>query len=136
MRRLWLAAAVFAAGCGGGSPARPDTGSRDAAAEFFGGLAAGDPARAYDALDPDSRRRVPADRFAGLARAYTRNLGFPAEKVVVRACEERGDDATAHVALTGHAGGQFKRYEDGATLRRRDGRWGVVLAANFGQPTK
>jgi hypothetical protein len=132
-----LAALLFAvAGCGQKpAPSLPDTGSRQAAEEFFGSLITSQPARAYELLDPDSKRRVSADRFNALGQAYAKNLGFPAEKVHIQACEEQGDSATAHVVLTGSDGTHARRYSDGITLRRTAGRWGVILPANFGQKT-
>ncbi|MBN9117648.1 MAG: hypothetical protein J0I06_00500 [Planctomycetes bacterium] len=127
-------ALALVVGCGGKSePTAPDTGARAAAEAFFGALVANDPPGAYAQLDPDSKRRVSAERFAALAGAYLKNVGFPVEKVHVRASEEQGDGATVHVTLQGHSAGHSRRYSDGATLRRAGGRWGVVLPANFGQ---
>jgi hypothetical protein len=121
-------------GCGEKPPPTPpDTGARAAAETFYSALIAHDPERAYEVLDPESKRRVSAEQFATLARAYARNVGFPVEKVHVRASEEQGDAATVHVTLTGHGAGHSRRYSDGITLHRKDGRWGIVLPANFGQ---
>jgi hypothetical protein len=125
------------AGCGEKPrPGTPDTGARAAAETFYGALIVNDPTRAYEVLDPDSKRRVSAEQFASLARAYTKNVGFPADKVHIHASEEQGDSATVHITLLGHAAGHSRRYSDGITLRRKDGRWGVVLAANFGQKAR
>lgn len=77
-----------------------------------------------------------AEQFAALARAYAKNVGFPADKVHIHASEEQGDAATVHVTLTGHSGGHSRRYSDGITLRRTGDRWAVVLPANFGQKTR
>jgi hypothetical protein len=123
-------------GCAGKSePTAPDTGARAKAEEFFGALIANDPPRAYATLDPDSKRRVSLEQFTMLARAYAKNVGFPAEKVYIHASDEQGDAATVHVTLTGH-GGHTRRYSDGITLRRKDGQWGVVLPTNFGQKAR
>ena len=35
--------------------------------------------------------------------------------------------------LAGRTAGHGRRFKDAAALRRRDGRWGVVLPATFGQ---
>jgi hypothetical protein len=125
------------AGCGGKpGPATPDTGARAVVEEFYGALVANDPPRAYAQLGRESQRRVPPERFAALAVAYLKNVGFHAERVQVRACEEQGEAATAHVTISGHSVGHSRRYNDGITLRRADGRWGVVLPANFGQKAR
>lgn len=136
-RAVLVLLAVAGAGCAGKPPpGPPDTGSKGVVETFFGGLSAGDPARAYAALDPDSKRRVSSAQFAVMARAYDKRLGFPAEHVHVRSCEEQGDTAIAHVSLQGRSGGHTRRYNDGVTLHRTDGHWGVVLPANFGQPAR
>jgi hypothetical protein len=139
-RAIGLAAlaALFAAGCGTKSEptGAPDTGAKAAAEAFYGALIAGDAPRAYALLDAESRRRVPQERFAALASAYLKNVGFRAERVAVRSCEEQGDAATARVTISGHSAGHSHRYNDGITLRRDAGRWCVVLPANFGQKAR
>jgi hypothetical protein len=136
--RLAFAGALFlVAGCAGNTTApATDTGAKDTARIFFEALIAHDPPRAYAVLEQESRRRVSSEQFGKLAKSYSDNVGFPAEKVVIQACEEQGDSATAHVVLMGHGAGHSRRYADGATLRRTDGRWGVVLPANFGHKTR
>ena len=91
-----------------------------------------DPRTAYTLLDAASRKRTSEDRFVELAKKYTRNLGFGVEMVHVHVSDEHGDDATAHLTLVGTG----KRFEDGITLRRADGKWSAVLPANFGHATK
>jgi hypothetical protein len=128
---------LLLAGCAQKPPEPPPgTGAREAALAFFEGLAFGDPPRAYDVLAPESKRRVSAEQFAQLAKTYSRNVGFPVERVHIPACEEQGDAATAHAYLTGHTAGHYRRFEDGAALKRTDGTWGVVLPANFGRRAK
>jgi hypothetical protein len=130
-------ALLFTLGCGAKPEPPPvDTGARATAEAFFGALIASDPPHAYELLDPDSKRRVSAEQFAALVRAYVKNLGFPADKVHIHAAEEQGDAATIHVTLTGHAGGHSRRYSDGITLRRTGDRWGIVLPQNFGHKTR
>jgi hypothetical protein len=136
--RAVLAAALLAlAGCGPQPPAvSPDTGAADTARAFFEGLVRHDSRAAYDALDAESRARVPFEQFAKLAEGHAKMVGFPAERVHVARVEEQGDDATARVELAGKTAGHGRRFKDAVTLRRRDGRWGVVLAENFGRPAR
>ena len=75
---------------------------------------------------------LPPEEFGRQAGAYRRQLGFEPTAVRVPACEERGDEATAHVVLTGR-GKDRHEYKDAVMLRRRDGRWLVVLPAEFGR---
>lgn len=128
---------LLACGCAESpSAGSADTGARAAVETFFTGLIAGDPRKAHESLDAESRQRVSPGEFARLAAAYSRNLGFKAESVHIRACEEQGDAATAHVVVNGQGAGHSQRYADGVTLRRVDGRWGVVLPTNFGRAKK
>jgi hypothetical protein len=63
--------------------------------------------------------------------AYRKRLGFEPTAVRVPACEEHGDEATAHVVLAGRGSGRHE-YKD-AVVRRRDGRWLVAFPAEFGR---
>ena len=124
---------LLLAGCGRPTDERlPDTGSRDAARGFFEAVGRGDRAAGYDLLHPESKAACAADEFGRRAEAYRGRLGFEPTGVRVPACEERGDEATAHVVLTGRGQGRHE-YKDAAVLRRRDGRWLVVLPAEFGR---
>ncbi len=115
-----------AVGCGGPSPPA-GTGAREAAEAYYDALLRRDWSAAYDRLHPESRARWGLARFTKLAEQVRGNVGFEPERVRVRSCEERGDEAVAHVVWLGRG-----RYEDGVTLRRTDGGWGVVLPQNFG----
>jgi hypothetical protein len=124
---------VVLAGCGKPADDRPpDTGSREAARSFFEAVGRGDHAAGYEFLDPESMAGCSADEFGRRVGAYRRQLGFEPTTVRVPACEERGDEATAHVVLAGR-GKERHEYKDAVILRRRDGRWLVVLPASFGQ---
>ena len=120
-------------GCGENTPPPVDTGAKVAVAAFFGGMTSGDPQRAYSVLDDDSRRRISVEQFEALAQANSRKVGYAVERVHIQSCEERGDEATAHIVLIGRAASHSRRYQDAITLRRREGRWGIVLPANFGR---
>jgi hypothetical protein len=125
--------AVLAGGCGSPPPAPPDTGARAAVQAYFEALTRQDWDGAYRALDADSRSRCDLARFTQRARAYRRNLGFEPVAVHVRACEEHGAEATAHVVLTGSSASRARQYRDAVTLRCGPSGWGVVLPSRFGQ---
>jgi hypothetical protein len=128
---------LFATGCAAKpEPTILDTGARSTAETFYGALIANEPSRAYATLDQESKIRVSADQFAGLARAYAKNIGFQVERVHIHASDEQGDAATVHVTLAGRAAGHSRRYSDGITLHRNGGQWGIVLPTNFGQKAR
>jgi hypothetical protein len=118
------------AGCQSQSSQSAGTGAAEAARNYFDALARRDWPRAYELLHPESQRRFTAEQFARLAQNHLRNLSFEPTGVEVRFSEERGDQATAHVVLTGKG-----HYQDAAVLRRQEATWGVVLPANFGRAT-
>jgi hypothetical protein len=84
-------------------------------------------------VHPDSRRRCGPEQFAHLAQTYRRGLGFEPEAVRVRACDEQGDEAIAHVVLTGQVRAGPRHYNDALTLRRDGDQWRVVLPPRFTQ---
>ena len=81
-------------------------------------------------------KRVSATQFAPLVQAYSRKVGYKVVCVHIWSCEEREESATAHVVLIGHSARHPQRFEDAVTLSRREGRWGIVLPANFGRSLK
>jgi hypothetical protein len=132
-RWAWLLAAGALAGCGG-EPARPAGTRAEAAVRgYYEALVREDWRAAYTALAPDSRARLSAEQFTALAQNYRRRLGFEPRGVAVRACEEHGAEAVAHVTLTGRAGARQRFHKDAVTLRRGAAGWGVVLPPRFGK---
>jgi hypothetical protein len=124
---------LLLAGCGKPADERPpDTGSREAVRGFFEAAGRGDHTAGYELLHPDSKVSCSAGEFGRRVDAYRRQVGFEPTTVRVPVCEEREDEATAHVVLTGR-GKDRHEYKDTVILRRRDGRWLVVLPAKFGQ---
>lgn len=123
------------AGCGGAPTSPAGTGAKEAAQEYCEALVRQDWPQAYAALHPDSQRRCTREQFTRLAEAYRRKFGFDPEAVYVRACEEQGAEAIAHVVLTGQGTSKARRYRDGIVLRQTAGRWRVVLPPNFGRQT-
>jgi hypothetical protein len=131
----WAVCALVAAGCGGPSgPPRPRTGAEETVRAYFEALARADYPSAYQVLDADSKGRCGADPFARLGRAYRQNLGFDPTEVHVQACDERGDQAIAHVTLKGLSGSSPQFHKDAVGLRRGPGGWAVQLPADFGKP--
>jgi hypothetical protein len=137
MRRglTWLAAAVAVGGCAPSPPAQTGTGAREAAQGFFEAVAREDWSRGYALLADESRAKVGPDRFARLAGAYRRGLGFEPDAVQLTACDEDGPRAVAHATLSGRGPGRH-RYKEAAVLRRGESGWGVILPADFGRTGK
>ncbi len=127
---LLLSLAVL--GCG--ASAAPGTGAREAAQSYFEALCQRDWERAFSSLEARSRARLSKTEFARLAQEYNRQLGFEPQGVKLRACNERGLDAVAHVLVTGRTGSKDRRFKDAVVLRQDAGRWAVVLPASFGRP--
>ena len=128
----WPLLAALAAGCGG-QPAPPPCEAEGAVRQFFGGVVDQNWSAAYGALHADSRKRLSAEQFTQRAKQYRRGLGFEPSAAHVRSCEERGDEAVAHVTLTGQSAGRQRFHKDAITLRRSAEGWGVVLPPRFGQ---
>jgi hypothetical protein len=140
-RLIWtLLAAAAAAGCGRENTLPTEAGAKTGAAEaaraYFESLARKDWPAAYRALDAGSKSRCDAQRFAQLGQVYHQNLGFEPSEVTVQSCDERGDQAVAHVILKGIAGSSPKYYRDAAELHRGAGGWAVVLPGTFGHKAK
>lgn len=132
---LVLILAGAPAGCKSPTPPETGTGAREAARGYYEALARMDWEAAYASLESDSRGRYRRDEFARLAAEYRRKLGFDPRGVTVRACEEQGDAAIAHVVLTGAAPAGRKSFRDGISLRREGTTWGVKLPHRFGRET-
>jgi hypothetical protein len=132
-RPCWLIPAVFLLGCSSGEPTPADTGSREAVRSFYSALMQKDDVGAYDLLHPDEKARLPRATFARLAANYRRGLGFEPTAVHIRACEEQGAQAKAHVVLSGHQASRRRQYRDALTLRRGPEGWGIVLPRTFGR---
>jgi hypothetical protein len=130
-RVLFCLAVALACGCTR-TPPPAGTGAAAAARTYFEALVRRDWPAAYAALHPDSRARCDPDRFARLAEAERRRLGFEPEAVRLRSCTERGGKAVAHVVFNGRAGGKQRTYRDAVGLRRAAAGWGVVLPGRFG----
>jgi hypothetical protein len=136
-RLLWvLLIGGLPIGCSRSPEQLPGTGARESTQAYYQAVIQQDWPKAYLALDPQSQQRISSQQFSRLAQNYRSGLGFEPDAVHVRACEERGTDATAHVVLTGQAGKKSQRYKDAVTLRRGDSGWRVVLPANYGQARK
>jgi hypothetical protein len=129
---IFLGISAMAAGCSRESDPT-DTGSRAVAKSYFEALLRQDWPAAYALVHSDSKARCSEQQFALRAAQYRRSIGFEAETVHLRSCEEHGNEAIVHVALT-PAGESGQRYfKEAATLRQGPDGWFVVLPANFGQ---
>src|SRR5262249_6417336 len=96
VRGLW-AVVLLAAGCTAAPTAPAGTGARQAAEGYFQALVRQDWPGAYALLHPNSRHHHSPEQFARLAQQYRRGLGFEPDGVQVRTCDERGEEAIAHV---------------------------------------
>jgi hypothetical protein len=133
-RWLWvLLVAGLPIGCSRSPEQPPETGAKECVQAYFESLIHQDWSKAYACLDPASQKRFTSQQFSRLAQSYRSGFGFEPDAVHLRACQERGSEATAHVVLTGPAGTNGHHYKDGVTLRRGDDGWHVVLPPNFGQ---
>ena len=133
-RATWALLIAGLAGCGSPKPNPPaDTGARAAALAYLETVIRQDWQSAYDALDPDTRRRFTPEQFALLAKSYRKKIGFEPETSRFRSCEEHGEGAIAHAVLLGRPVGHRRRYNEGVVLRRHAGAWRVVLPPTFGR---
>jgi hypothetical protein len=114
------------------APHVTDTGARQAVQTFFEAVVQRDWMAAYASLHPDSKKRYSLDQFTRAAQNHRKAVGFEPEEVHIRSCEEHDTEATAHVVLTGHAGGKVHSYKDAVVAKRGDAGWGVVLPHSFG----
>jgi hypothetical protein len=119
-------------GCGQAPEESRGTGAKECVQAYYEALVRKDWPGAYATLDPHSQKRCSPQQFSRLAQSYRSNLGFDPTAVQLRACEEHGLEATAHIVLTGRSASGTRRYKDAITLRR-NGDWHVVLPHNFGQ---
>jgi len=130
----WLCVVGLAAlGCGGPTDQPGDTGARDAARTFAEAIAAQQWSVAYDQLHTESRRQLSPDEFERRARQYRRNLGLELASVLVRSCEEQGEEAKAQLVFSGAARSGSRQFRDSFLLRRGSGGWGIVLPRQFGR---
>jgi hypothetical protein len=128
-----LLATLLAAGCGHGNA--EGTGAEEVTRTYFEALCRRDWPAAFAALHPDSRR-AGEKAFSRLAASYRRGLGFEPGEVRIRSCEEHGDEAVAHVVITGQVSNRHRSFKDAVVLRHGPGGWGVVLTPRFGRADK
>jgi len=131
-RRVFLLAAILAAGCRAKPTGPAGTGAKEKAFEFFDAIRRRDWPTAFAATHPNGRLNLSAEAFTRLAEQYRRSIGFEPEQVFVTACDEQAETATAHIVYQGHAVLK-QRHKDGITLRRDGDGWGVMLPANLGR---
>lgn len=120
-------------GCGASVPPRADTGAKQAASDFFSAIIDRDWTRAFELLAPESQA-TGAEAFTKLAESYRTFLRFEPKSVSIRTCEERGDEATAHLNITGVSkDGKSQTYRESILLRRVDDGWRVIPSSRFGK---
>jgi hypothetical protein len=72
------------------------------------------------------------EQFLRAAENHRRPFGFEPEEARLKSCEEHDAEGTAHVLVTGSAGGKTLTAKDAVALKRSDAGWGVVLPRSFG----
>jgi len=131
---------VFLAGClffGCGRVQNdPGTGAKECVQSFFQAIINEDWRTAYGDIAPGSPKAATLEQFAPLARGYRINLGFEPDELHIQSCQEHGQEAIAHLILTGRNVDQARRYKDAIKLRRSDDGWRIVLSRTFGQRKK
>jgi hypothetical protein len=135
----WLAwiLAIPLLGCGdsGSVEKSVDTGSRNAVNNFFNGLIEKKWSQSYDQLSPEGKKKNSLEQFTRKATSWRKNLGFEPQSVFIQSCEERPNEAIAHVSIIAASGSQRTRFKEAISLTRQDQNWYIVLPNNFGQRT-
>ena len=135
--RRWslpLVALAALVGCNK-SPTPAGKGAQETAKKFYEAFVRKDLAHAYALLDPASRNHYSEQQFKDLAHRQLDAWGFEPRKVYVRACEEHGTEAVAHIVVTCQAASPQQFYKDAVVLRRDVSGWGIILSPRFGQRT-
>jgi hypothetical protein len=127
-----LLLALAAGGCGG-EAAPTVSEARATARTFYTAIVREDWPTAYALLAPEVQARLDADAFAALGKQYRTGFGFEPANVEVRSCDEQGDQATAHVVVTGNSASKKNHYRETATLRKGPTGWKVVPPEAFGR---
>jgi hypothetical protein len=125
---------MVGAGCSAPPAAPAGTGASEAAEAFFTALVARDWPTGHTALDDATRAKWPLDTFRTKAAAFRADWGFDPESVHVKSCDERGDEATAHVVLSGKGKDGHRQLKDAVVLHRGASGWRIFLPENFGKP--
>ena len=133
MRPWFVLIALLMGGCGATPEPSRDTGSREAAASFFTAIAEQNWAQAFEALHPDSQKKLNLAAFTTRAKAYRQKLGFEPGKIRVGVCEEQGDTANAHLTISDANDSRKHRFREAIVVRKSAHRWTVVLPENFGR---
>ena len=114
-------------GCGEKQPTITNTGAEAVVRNYFDGIIHQDWPACYALLHPDTQKRLTQQQFTTYAQEYRRKLGFAPEEVHIQSCTERENDAVAHLSLSGEASKKKHTYKEGATLKRTEGSWKIVL---------
>ena len=122
--------ALAAAGCGRQGPEVSE--ARTAARAFYTAIVREDWPAAYALLAPGVQDRFGADDFAAVAKRHRAGFGFEPSGVEVRTCDERGEEASALVVVTGVAAAKKGHYRETVSLRKTPAGWRVVPAEGFG----
>jgi hypothetical protein len=115
--------------CGCQAESKPvvGTGADKVVRTYFEAIVRQDWNGAYAVLHPETQKKLSLSQFSAMAQQYRSKLGFVPTEVHVQSCTERQSDAVAHLTLTGSPSSKKHSFKEGATLRRTESGWGVVL---------
>src|SRR4051794_40364399 len=123
---------VVLAGCSSAPPPLEDSGSKKAVTDFFEAIVSQDWEKGLELVVPEKKSNLSLEQFKAQAIAYRKRLGFDPEQVFIRSSEEHGNEAIAHLSLTGHILGQRKSFRESVVVKRRGTTWFVVPPNHFG----
>ncbi len=94
---------------------------------YYTALLAGDSAKAWSNVHPDTVKTVGKSGFEKRAKALKTAWTITDATATVTSSQERTDNAVVHVALRGNRNGKSVRLTDGVTLKLDGETWRVWL---------
>jgi hypothetical protein len=127
-------ALTLAAGCRGSHPGPElsQTGAEEVARDYAAAIVRRDWQAAYDGLSGATQAAFSRDKLARAAENFYRNIGFEPSEVDVQSCQERNNEAVAHLVYRCQSGSSTRYCKDTIALRRDGSGWAVILPSNFG----
>jgi hypothetical protein len=130
MRWVCLFLMICVAGCGH-SAQHPHGKAADVAQAYFDALLNRDWANAYEKLHAEAKSRWRQEDFSKAAQQFRDQLGADSATAHISSCEERNNEAIAHVLVVAHANGKQRLLKEAVTLRRGETEWRIMPPAGF-----